>query len=119
MPQIPSQHTQTAQLAVVVERVEQIYSIVSKVENKTEANGRAVDALVTRYEVEHSRVVDKAQAAHTRIDELKCTVEDLKKAIAPLIPAYKAIMWLGGVIGVTLVAFIWSLITGQVVVVVP
>lgn len=59
-------------------------------------------------------VVQASIARHEKeITELRQQVRDLADAVAPLIAANKVLVFIGSGLGVSVVALIWALITGQ------
>lgn len=123
---MPAPSPASAQLGILTERIEAQSATLCEVRADIKAIGEAVTNLATEYRVEHARVVDRTHAAHQRIDgverrldALTSATDEMRKTIQPLIATSKVIMWLGGVVGVTLVAFLWSIMTGQVTVLFP
>lgn len=52
----------------------------------------------------------RVTAAHQRLDVQFVEIEEVKK----LVPVMRMVMWVGAMFGVSIVALIWSLITGGV-----
>lgn len=64
--------------------------------------------------------LDKQMTSQTeRIDELKTNLDGLKDSMRPLVSFYKVGIWVASVLGVSIIALIWSLITGQAQLVIP
>jgi hypothetical protein len=79
-----------------------------------------------QYWMRHSEVKQSAEASHRRIDKIEVAqaemhrdYKQLASQIAPLIQAYKILAFLGGAIGLSIIALIWSLITGSVIIATP
>lgn len=67
---------------------------------------------------ERMREIEKTCAAHrTEYEAVTSQIEDHEKRmrdIEKLVPALRAVMWAGAALGISVVGLIWSLITGQV-----
>jgi hypothetical protein len=48
------------------------------------------------------------------LGELYKKQEEMNKKVVKMYPAYQGLMWLGAILGVTVVALVWSIITHQV-----
>ena len=79
---------------------------------------------------ENERLIMQADAAHRRLDILEPRVEKLdlairnelqtlKDAVGPLKSQARIITWVGVMLGGSMMALIWSIITGQVHLVFP
>ena len=71
------------------------------------------------YSTEHVKVVIKAEAAHDRINSLEKRVNDLDMAVRPLIVWGKVFAFIASVLGASIIALIWSIVTNQVTIVIP
>jgi len=89
------------------------------------------------YKVEHARVVDDIEdvngkysqldrdfgGKYSKLDkdtqQLQRDLQTLKDAIAPLIISNKILIWIGGILGTSVIIFVWSLITHAVEVITP
>lgn len=60
-------------------------------------------------------VSDVEQRITGRVDKLETRVTEIEK----LVPVIRAVMWILGLLGASVVALIWSLITGQAQILVP
>jgi hypothetical protein len=67
---------------------------------------------------ERMREIEKTCAAHrNEYETVTSKIEDHEKRmrdIEKLVPALRAVMWAGAALGISVVGLIWSLITGQV-----
>ena len=118
---------------VIIERLEHLRCDIQEIKAALEKRGEQDQKFRDEYQREYAKVDGKTEKAHTRIDELnqrmaamstqtesnQKALEDLQKAIQPLVTANKILVWIGGVLGVSTVALIWSLITGQAQLVFP
>jgi hypothetical protein len=61
--------------------------------------------------------LQKVERQNVKNDEVSKTVEDHEerlRELEKLAPAMRAVIWLAGVLGISIVALIWGLITGSV-----
>ena len=74
------------------------------------------------------RVEDKVNSIDSRVQAIECndarsesvvvTVkdhEDRHRSLEKLAPAMRVVVWIAGVLGISVIALIWGLITGQAV----
>ena len=61
----------------------------------------------------NARIENKADAANARIDRLAAQMVALEHDIPALMLAYKVLVFIGGALGLSIIALIWALITGQ------
>jgi hypothetical protein len=78
------------------------------------------------YTKAHVIVEQKAEAAHNRIDKhdeelekMKKNIEEMTKAISPLITQSKILAWGASILGASVIALIWGIITHTVVIAIP
>ena len=62
---------------------------------------------------DHTRIENKADAAHTRIDTLVGQLTAIEKEVPSLIIAYRIMAFIGSALGLSVIALLWALITGQ------
>lgn len=112
---------QASNQAVLIERIETLRVDISELKQLMMTHIEAQEQDQRQYLREHAKVEASTVAAHRRLDDLeKLTaglVNDtkaLKDAIQPLIFANKILTWVGVLLGGSVVALIWSIITGQV-----
>ena len=118
--------TQGEQLAILTEQSRQMYSMLKEVHSNVCTLDDKVQTFYTEYKVELVRVVDAATIANKRVDKMEgeitiitSNIEKIQDAIRPLITSYKFLFWLGGVIGLLVVGFLWAILTHQVTIVMP
>lgn len=77
------------------------------------------------YKVEHAKVVDITNKTESRIQFMEVDtktkfarigedLDKLKESVAPLVAANKIVTWIGGILGASVIIFIWSIITHAV-----
>ena len=76
--------------------------------------------------VDRSRLTQANNAAHARIDELKIRVDNMEKvidgislSIDRLVSSNKVMIWMASGIGVLILALLFKIFTGEVVLVTP
>lgn len=79
-----------------------------------------IDGRVDVVEIANVKIDGKADAAHRRLDDhvkrldtLEVAVRNLSDAVQPLVWTSRLIAFVGTAVGVSIIALIWSLITGQ------
>ena len=116
--------TGTRSVAVLEERMTNLQTDITQI-------GCNVSTLVTgfqdfrhKYVEEHAKVVSRTEAHDITLVDHKKRIEELEKEyrklldmITPLIHTNKIVVWIGAVLGLSVLGLIWSIITGQVVLV--
>ena len=112
--------------AVLLEKINNVLKEVGDMAGDIKCNANDFAKFANQYAGEHVKVVERADNAHTRIDELKLRMDALElsmkkltDSIHPLIYTNKILTWLAGVLGVSIVALIWSIITHTVELIAP
>lgn len=114
-------------------RLDTLQADITEIKSTVTCFAGNLERLERVYLVEHEKLVGRVDkiallvddqasrsAANTRrISELADQVIKLEKAIQPLIVTNKILSWLFGILGASVLGLIWSLITGQVTLVVP
>ena len=116
----------TTSNAVLLERIENVGSKVDDVANTLKEHNQREMAFSERYNVAHSQVVNSTNQAHIRIDDLdkqikanKEAIDQLRQAIQPLIYTNKILTWLAILMGGSIFALIWAILTHTVTIVIP
>ena len=80
---------------------------IKDVVNKIDGNQRELSAafLVACEQNEHR---------DERLDKHEKRIESLEEAIKPMIFAYKILAWVGSILGLSIIALLWAIFTGQV-----
>ena len=121
--------TLTVSLANVESMVRELRDSVLRQQDQQDlrigANTDGVQALRLEF-AEHCGQVKvdevRQQSQTEREGRIKDTLDDHEeriKQLERLAPAMRVVIWIGGALGVSVVALIWALITGQAVVVFP
>lgn len=106
-------------MAVVIERLEMIRC---KQDELSDGIQRILDwrrEFETSNAVEHSDVKSKVEASLRKGDDHERRIVDLEKAIAPLVLTNRILAFLASGLVLSIMALIWSILTGQVNVVYP
>ena len=112
--------------AIVVERLENLRNGQSELKTAVDGMDDNLTKLIIEYRTEHERIVAAAQSAHVRIDNnnkriaaLETRMEDLAKAVTPLIYSNRILTFISSAFVLSIVALIWGLLTGSINLVVP
>lgn len=119
--------------AVLNERVVSIQSDIGEIKSSLACVSSNLERLERLYLVEHEKLSGRLDVTSRRLDEQITRSNDntkrieeitnqvikLEKSIQPLIFSNKILIWLGGILGASVVALIWMIITGQVALVFP
>ena len=107
--------------AVLIERLKNLSDDLAKIDRGVSSLDSRFGIFERSYLVEHAKVVNRADDAHSkitdhlrRIERLEASFEALSKMIQPLINTNKIVVWIGGALGISLLGLVWSILTGQV-----
>ena len=84
---------------------EQITKLGEDLKKKAERQDVAID----RVEKEQVQICGAVAVIQRDLDAMDCRVTDIEK----LSPVMRVVLWVAGVLGVSILALIWALITGQ------
>jgi septal ring factor EnvC (AmiA/AmiB activator) len=87
--------------AVILQKLETLEASIKRVENK-------LDSIDCR--------VQTIERDEVKTESMVATVEDHEdriRVLERLAPAMRVVVWIAGILGVSIVALIWALITGQ------
>jgi hypothetical protein len=115
---------------VILERLDQLRCDVNGLSGELRALADNVQKFELMYTAEHVKVVERLDAAHRRIDdhdkkfvEIDATVKGMQLSVIDMtsqVRQMKAILvWIGGSVGVFVIALLWQIFTHQVAVVFP
>lgn len=111
---------------VILERIEAVKCDLAEVRGMISELTRDYRSFREAYTKENVPLSLQAAAAHRRLDEhkevhakLEVQVEELKKQLTPLVLWGKVVAFVGSAVMLSVIALIWSLITGQVHMVFP
>ena len=112
--------------AVLLERIENVIKKVDALASDIRCNAFDFTKFAKEYEGSHTQVVESDKQAHKRIDELKqrmdifeSAMKELTDSIHPLVFTNKILTWLAVLLGGSIVALIWSILTHTVELVAP
>ena len=102
-------------LAVLQQRIESLTASVQRIENSVTQTLREQGGELRTLQSEHAQRCVLSDNLRRAVDSHEQRLDDLEK----LAPAMKVVIWLGAVLGVSILGLIWALITGvaQVVVI--
>jgi len=123
-PRTPSRATSD----VVVERLAYLQKDVTELKTSFSCFSGQLERLERTYLVEHEKLVGKVDSANARIDsalvdiklqndrvkELTNNVDALERSVSPLVTSNKIMAWIGSALGLSVIALLWMLLTGQV-----
>ena len=99
---------------VLLERIETVRDDAREIKSSVKCLDQNYRAFREEYTRGHVQVESSIERAHERIDENEEAIGNLRKAVEPLVPTYKVLLWIGGALGTSVLVLIWMLITGQV-----
>ena len=108
-----------AQLAVLMERTEAIRSDTKEMVAKLKHLEQEMVEFREGYIIGHNEVVSAAKYNTVRLDKIEPRVDKLEGDVAPLKFGMKILSFIGAALGASIVALIWTMITGQVTVIFP
>jgi hypothetical protein len=104
--------------------VEKIVADIADLKTSLKEHDRVERDFQREYWQRHTKVAESAERAHFRIDDLVETIREIKdwhkklgESITPLMHTNKIILFIGGALGLSVLALIWSLITGQAIII--
>ena len=116
----------TPRLDVLIERVGNVQSTVDETARLVADLSKRLQTFETTEVREHAVMDNRITAAHGRLDQQRQSLDDhekrldgMDKAVQPLVMMYKVVAFLGSALILSVIALIWSMITGQVQVVFP
>lgn len=98
---------------VLANKIDNLQSTLDRLEesmSKLDAEQRQSELNAAR---DNARIENKADSAHRRIDNLVTQLGTVQKELPTLILAYRVMAFIGGALGLSVIALIWALITGQ------
>ena len=99
--------------SVLEERIEAVFSTLIRIEEMLARYDERMRLLEREGSIDHMRIETKVDAAHRRIDDMQPVIQMVRDSLPGLLTVSRAMIWLGGVLGLSVLALIWSLITGQ------
>lgn len=98
---------------VLAERVEVLIGNVAELKDLLGQVSTQVRTLDREAITDRARIEGKVDAAHRRLDEHDKRLTDINKVLPNLIVANNILTYGGGILLLSVLALIWSLITGQ------
>jgi len=112
--------------AVLLEKIDNVLRNVENMSCDIKTNANDFTRFSREYEGSHTQVVESDKQAHARIDELKKRMDafdeamkKLTESIQPLIFTNKILTWLAVLLGGSIVALIWSILTHEITLLAP
>jgi uncharacterized protein YPO0396 len=112
--------------AVLLEKINNVLKEVGDMAGDIKCNANDFAKFANEYAGAHVKVVERADNAHSRINELNKRVDALDAAmkkltdsIHPLIYTNKVLTWLAVGFGSSIIALIWAILTHSVELVAP
>ena len=112
--------------AVLLEKINNVLKEVGDMAGDIKCNANDFAKFANEYAGAHVKVVERADNAHSRINELNKRVDALDAAmkkltdsIHPLIYTNKVLTWLAIGFGGSVIALIWAILTHAVEIVAP
>ena len=105
--------------AVLLERIETLRDAIQKLETAIVCSNQEFSNLRTEYNREHVRVVANTEKAIAKTEDHEQRIRALEDAVKPIVLLTKVIGAVGVIMAGTLIAFLWTLITHQVQIVIP
>ena len=123
---MPEQRTTPSVQSVIVERLEHIRSELEQITKRLDTFIESSSQFRIDYEIRHAELSAKTNAAHTRLDDqakdlavLKAVSAEQQKSIGSLNIYAKMLGFVAGILGSSVIVFLWSIITHQVTLAVP
>ena len=111
---------------VILEKIVNIQKDVSEIKTEVGCLSKNYEAFQRQYIKENAELSMKAVSAHRRLDlheqrmkAIENQMKEIRDALHPLIFTNKILAFIGSALGLSLIALIWSLITGKAVMVIP
>lgn len=83
---------------------------------------KSVDELTLAVNTMNARVLSNTMRLDNlqpKVDQMDKDLESLEKSAAPIFVAHKILVWVAAAIGITIIAFLWSILVHQVEVFFP
>ena len=121
----PNLNSLDKKIEVILERISTIDKYLLKTTAQLEVLSTQIVEFNKEYITKHVTVENKVTAAHIRLDSLENKVDkriteiekailDIQKMLIPMVSANKILTFIAAGFGISIIGFIWSLITGQV-----
>ena len=112
--------------AVLLEKINNLIKKIDDITDDIKCNAGDFTKFAKEYAGAHVQVVERAELAHKRIDELNkrvdamdAAIKQLTDSIHPLVYTNKILTWLAVIIGGSIITLIWAILTHTVELVAP
>ena len=119
-------HGECAAGEVILEKVSNLQEDVSEIKTEVGCLNKNYQAFQREYIKESAELSMKAVSSHRRLDvhekrmeAIEAQMKEIRDALPPLIMTNRVLAFVGGAVGLSVIALIWSLITGNAVMFIP
>ena len=111
---------------VILEKVSHIQEDVSEIKTELGCLSKNYQAFQREYIKESAELSMKAVSSHRRLDvhekrmdAIEAQMKEIRDALQPLIMTNRVLAFVGSAVGLSVIALIWSLVTGKAVMFIP
>jgi hypothetical protein len=104
---------------VVAERLGALTDVVVEVKDLVKCLDGRLDTFERQYIERHTQVVADVRTHTARLDDYERRLDALEKIVQPLVMYARILSFIGGAAGLSIIALIWALLTGQATVSFP
>ena len=119
-------HGECAAGEVILEKLSHVQEDVVEIKTEVGCLSKNYQAFQREYIKESAELSMKAMSSHRRLDvherrldAVETQMKEIRDALHPLIYTNKVLAFVGTALGASIIALIWSLITGKAVMVIP
>ena len=106
-------------MAVIDERLRVLIDAVTEIKTAVHCVDDRLDIFERQYIERHTALVSKVDTTKLKCDDHEDRIQALEKAIQGITPWMKLLAFVGSGLGVSIIALIWALLTGQATVMFP
>lgn len=103
--------------AVLLERVNALQCDLQEINAEMRKFFDEIRKFQLSYTESHTALVLRVNQTDARLDALEKLVGKLTGDMNRIMPVYRAVTWIAAILGASVIALIWSLITGQATIV--
>jgi len=104
-------------------RIEEKIDGILRIQEETQAMLKELTACYQKSQMDYTRanviLEQKADAAHSRLDEQQKDIAAMKTSVQSIVTQYKIINFIAGAFGLSLIGLIWGIITHSVAITIP
>ena len=126
MPGSPQPHSECAAGEKILERVTNVQGDVTEIKKDVGCLNKSYQAFQREIIKENAKLSMKAVSSHRRLNlhekrmkAIETQMKEIRGMLQPLIYTNRILAFVGTALGASVIALIWSLITGKAVVIVP